>query len=133
MEVKKTFNVGDKVKVKITSITSFGAFCDLLEGGSGLIHISEIDNKYIKNISDYLKVGSIMDVMVTKVLDKPFTYALSLKRVSKRKRQTLIAKKKPLTRKEQNKEFLDSFSYDPLLNILNSSIDEEYSRLILRR
>ncbi len=122
-------SIGEKVSVRITSIAPFGAFCDLVDGGSGLIHISEIDNKFIKNIEDYLPVGSVCEVVITKCLDKPFTYALSLKRLSKRKRQPLKAKIKPLNRKDHNKEILEEWNFSKLKENLDYNIDREYNRL----
>jgi len=128
----KKVNIGDKVLVKITTITKFGAFCDLIDGGSGLIHISEIDNKYISNIEEYLHAGDVVEVVVTKILEKKNTYALSLKKANRRKRQSLLIKNKPLNRKDQNKEFLNSFSYALIQNNLESSIESEYKRLTRR-
>ncbi len=134
IENKNNHNINDKVKVTITSIAPFGAFADLEDGGSGLIHISEIDNKFIKNIADYLPIGSQHEVIITKILDKPNTYALSLKKavsvINKRKRQQLFTKIKPLSRKQQNKQMLDSYSYKPLQDIIESSTQNEYIRLL---
>jgi predicted RNA-binding protein with RPS1 domain len=134
-EAKNIHQINDRVNVKITSIAPFGAFADLEGGGSGLIHISEIDNKFIKNIEDYLPVGSTHEVIITKALDKPDTYALSLKRAIqaapvKRKRQQLSNKVKPLNRKQQNKQMLDSYSFKPLQDMITSSIEQEYIRLL---
>ncbi len=134
IENKNNHTINDKVKVTITSIAPFGAFADLEDGGSGLIHISEIDNKFIKNIADYLPIGSQHEVIITKILDKPNTYALSLKKavsvINKRKRQQLFTKIKPLSRKQQNKQMLDSYSYKPLQDIIESSTQNEYIRLL---
>lgn len=134
IENKNNHAINDKVKVTITSIAPFGAFADLEDGGSGLIHISEIDNKFIKNIADYLPIGSQHEVIITKILDKPNTYALSLKKavsvINKRKRQQLFTKIKPLSRKQQNKQMLDSYSYKPLQDIIESSTQNEYIRLL---
>ncbi|MBO8413939.1 MAG: S1 RNA-binding domain-containing protein [Firmicutes bacterium] len=126
---KQKYKIGDKVEAKITSIAPFGAFADILSGGSGLIHISEIDNKFIKNIADYLPVGSIHTLMITNVLDKPDTYALSLKRINGRKRQVLQKAQKPLSRKEYNKSVLENYPFDELKNSLDGFIDRELKRV----
>ena len=39
------------LKGKVTEVTNFGAFVELEGGGSGLVHISEISNDYVKNIN----------------------------------------------------------------------------------
>lgn len=57
---------GDKINVKITSIASFGAFCDVVseEGAKGLIHISEFSDYFVNDINDFVKVGEEYEVEV---------------------------------------------------------------------
>mgnify|MGYP002518789263 FL=1 len=130
-EIKK-YNVGDHLLVTVTSIQPYGAFCSIDGGGSGLIHISEIDNKFIKNIASYLPLNSKHEVVVTKVLERPNTYAFSLKKANisnKRKRQNKVKYEKPLTRKQHNLEILLSYPFNDMKNVLNSMINSEYIRL----
>lgn len=56
--------IGSKVTGKVTGITNFGAFIDLGSGQSGLVHISEISNQYVKDIHDFLSVGDTVTVKV---------------------------------------------------------------------
>lgn len=56
---------GSIVEGKVTSITNFGAFLDLGDGKSGMVHISEVANTYVKEISEYLSIG---DEVKAKVL-----------------------------------------------------------------
>lgn len=49
---------------KVAKVTNYGAFVDLEGGGSGMIHISEVANTYVKDINDYLKVGEDVTVKV---------------------------------------------------------------------
>ncbi len=49
---------------KVAKVTSYGAFVDLAGGGSGMIHISEVANTYVKDIANYLKVGDEVKVKV---------------------------------------------------------------------
>lgn len=56
--------VGSKVAGKVTGITNFGAFVDLGEGKTGLVHISEVSDSYIKDIHDVLSVGDEVTVKV---------------------------------------------------------------------
>ena len=51
---------------KVTRIVDFGAFVQLASGVEGLLHISQIDNKRIKNVADVLKEG---DEILVKVID----------------------------------------------------------------
>ena len=53
---------GKILKGKVTGITNFGAFVDLEGGATGLVHISEISNEYVKDINDHVKVGDVVEV-----------------------------------------------------------------------
>jgi len=60
-------SAGDIIEGKVTRITSFGAFVDLGNGLSGLVHISEVANAYVRDINDYLKIGDQVKVKVVNV------------------------------------------------------------------
>ncbi|WP_040953050.1 S1 domain-containing RNA-binding protein [Gorillibacterium massiliense] len=70
--------VGAKVEGKVTGITHFGAFVELPEGGTGLVHISEIADNYVKDVNDHLKLGDKVTVKVINV-DKDGKIGLSIK------------------------------------------------------
>ena len=61
--------VGAKLPGKVSGITNFGAFIDLGEGKTGLVHISEVSNGFVKDIHDVLTVGDEVTVKVTSVGD----------------------------------------------------------------
>ncbi|MFD1441009.1 MULTISPECIES: S1 domain-containing RNA-binding protein [Lacticaseibacillus] len=61
--------VGEKLTGKVTGITNFGAFVDLGSGATGLVHISEISDAYVKDIHDVLSVGDEVTVKVTAIKD----------------------------------------------------------------
>ena len=64
-----SIEVGAKLQGKVSGITNFGAFIDLGEGKTGLVHISEISNGFVKDIHDVLTVGDEVTVKVTSVGD----------------------------------------------------------------
>lgn len=66
---KRDYQIGSVVEVKIVSITSFGAFAQIIPGVDGLIHISQIANERIAKVSDKLAVG---DVVKAKIIDIDF-------------------------------------------------------------
>lgn len=70
--------VGSKLEGKITGITHFGAFVLLPGGVTGLVHISEISNEYVKDIRDHLKVNDPVMVKVINV-DPDGKIGLSIK------------------------------------------------------
>ena len=54
---------------KVESIQSYGAFIDLGDGLSGLVHISQISNKRVKSVEDVLKAGQDVKVKVIRIKD----------------------------------------------------------------
>lgn len=64
---KAQYNVGDVVKATIVSITSFGAFAQIIDGVDGLIHISQIADKKVENVKDILTVGDVVDVKIIEI------------------------------------------------------------------
>ncbi len=60
-------NVGDIVEGVVTGITKFGAFVLLPTGTTGLVHISEVANTYVKDINDVLKKNDKVKVKVLSV------------------------------------------------------------------
>jgi S1 RNA binding domain protein len=52
---------------KVTGITHFGAFVDLSGGVTGLVHISEVADSYVKDIHEHLKVNDVVTVKVINV------------------------------------------------------------------
>ena len=54
------------VKATVTGIESYGVFVSLDEYYTGLIHISEISNGFVRDINDFVKIG---DVICVKILD----------------------------------------------------------------
>jgi len=65
-EITAEAEVGAVYTGKVARIVDFGAFVNILPGKDGLVHISQIANERVENVSDYLKEGE--DVRV-KVLD----------------------------------------------------------------
>ncbi|KAA0941055.1 RNA-binding protein S1 [Sporosarcina sp. ANT_H38] len=62
-----SIEVGSKLEGKVTGITNFGAFVELPSGSTGLVHISEVADNYVKDINDHFKVGDMVEVKVMNV------------------------------------------------------------------
>ena len=62
-----SIEVGSKLEGKVTGITNFGAFVELPNGSTGLVHISEVADNYVKDINDHFKVGDMVEVKVMNV------------------------------------------------------------------
>src|SRR6478672_2443657 len=78
-----SIEVGSKLQGKVTGITNFGAFVELPEGSTGLVHISEVADNYVKDINDHLKVGDMVEVKVINV-EKDGKIGLSIKKAKDR-------------------------------------------------
>ncbi|MCZ0702658.1 S1 RNA binding domain protein [Natronobacillus azotifigens] len=70
--------IGSKVQGKVTGITNFGAFIELPGNTTGLVHISEVADSYVKDVNDHLKVGEQVEVKV--LSEKDGKIALSIKK-----------------------------------------------------
>ncbi|MFA1822726.1 S1 domain-containing RNA-binding protein [Virgibacillus oceani] len=82
-----SIEVGSKLQGKVTGITNFGAFVELEKGKTGLVHISEVADNYVKDINDHLTVGDEVTVKVINV-EKDGKIGLSIKKAKDRpKRQ----------------------------------------------
>ncbi len=62
--------VGSVVEGVVTGITNFGAFVELPEGKTGLIHISEVADVYVSDVHDFLKEHDKVKVKVLTVDDR---------------------------------------------------------------
>ena len=56
--------VGNILEGKVTGITNFGAFVELPEGKTGMVHISEVASTYVNQISDHLQQNQVVKVKV---------------------------------------------------------------------
>lgn len=75
-----SIEVGSKLQGKVTGITNFGAFIELAESKkTGLVHISEVADKYVKDINEHLTVGEEVTVKVINV-EKDGKIGLSIKK-----------------------------------------------------
>jgi uncharacterized protein len=63
----------------VTNVTKFGAFVDIGVHQDGLVHISELSNRFIKDPSEAVKAGQIVKVKVLTVDLKAKRIALSMK------------------------------------------------------
>lgn len=56
--------VGDVVEGVVTGITHFGAFVQLPNGKTGLVHISEVSDEYVNEVKDYVKEDDHVKVKI---------------------------------------------------------------------
>ncbi len=78
---------GDIIDVTITGIQPYGAFASLPDHSSGLIHISEISDKFVRSVESFVHVGEVIRVKVIDIDEKSHQAKLSLKAVHSAKRK----------------------------------------------
>ncbi|RME57328.1 polyribonucleotide nucleotidyltransferase [Candidatus Parcubacteria bacterium] len=77
----KEFHEGDIVEGRVSKILDFGAIVDLGGGQDGMVHVSELKNGYVKEVSDVVKEGDVVKAKVIKVDPATGRIGLSLKRL----------------------------------------------------
>lgn len=80
--LKNEYPVGTVTKVKIVSITTFGAFAQIIPGIDGLIHISQISSERVNKVSDVLNVGDEVDAKITEIDFEKKRVSLSMRAVN---------------------------------------------------
>lgn len=80
--------VGDVFTGKVDKITSYGAFVNLGDGLSGLVHISQISFKRLKSVQEVLKEGD--EVKVKVIANKDGKLSLSIKALQENEEETKI-------------------------------------------
>jgi polyribonucleotide nucleotidyltransferase len=79
-EITAEAEVGKIYTGRVERIVDFGAFINILPGKDGLLHISQIADERVENVTDYLKEGQMVDVVVLDV-DQRGRIKLSMKEV----------------------------------------------------
>ncbi len=69
--------VNSIIEGKVSGITKFGAFVDLPDGKTGMVHISEVSRGFVNDINEVLKIGDTVKVKVVSVENQKI--ALSIK------------------------------------------------------
>ncbi|MCD8095362.1 MAG: bifunctional 4-hydroxy-3-methylbut-2-enyl diphosphate reductase/30S ribosomal protein S1 [Ruminococcus sp.] len=101
---KSSYEAGQIVKVKIVSLTSFGAFAQIIDGIDGLIHISQIANQRVDNVADMLSVGQEVDVKITEIDYEKKRISLSIRALLPSDTETDNSDESEETEQEQAEE-----------------------------
>ncbi len=73
------FKIGDVLTGRVTGIQPYGAFVALDEVTQGLVHISEITYGYVKDVSEFIKVGDEITVKVLEIDEGKKKISLSIR------------------------------------------------------
>ena len=75
------FKVGDIVKGQVTGVTKYGVFMSFEDDYSGLVHISEVSNKYVKDLKERFMVGDIIRAKIIEIDKEKNHLKLSIKEI----------------------------------------------------
>ncbi len=113
--------VGSIVEGRVTVITKFGAFVELPGKRSGLVHISEVSDSFVRDVNDFLKVQDVVRVKVLSV-DEKGKIALSMKQAAEPvEKEEKPASKKPTVRENAPVKTLPASFEDKLSRFLKDS------------
>jgi len=92
---------GEVLKGKVTGITNFGAFVELPDGSSGMVHISEVSNSFVKDIRELLTENQEVTVKVLEINEKG-KISLSIKKALPESEDNPSRFEKPKTGRPRN-------------------------------
>ncbi len=106
----------------VTGIEKYGIFVGLDEYYSGLIHISEISDGYVRNINDYVNIGETIKVKVLDSDDDIYHVKLTIKDIDYR-----------MNKKKNHKIIETPNGFNGLSNNLDIWINEKYSEIVSKK
>ena len=115
--------VGNIYEGKVTGITKFGAFVQLAPGKSGMVHISEITNTFVSDISQHLSEGQIVKVKVIGI-DQANRINLSIKKAVEQQQPA-----KPAAAPQRPRQTAPKEEEDPFESKLKAFMQSSESRI----
>ena len=79
--------VGKIVEGQITGVTKYGVFVSLEDNYIGMIHISEVSNKYIEDLNTLFKIGDLIKVKVLSIDEDKLQVKLSIKKIGNKNKR----------------------------------------------
>ncbi len=125
--------VGNILEGKVTGITKFGAFVDLGEGKTGMVHISEVSSTYVTEITEHIKENQIVKVKILSI-GEDGKIRLSMKKLNNDEEKKAPRRENTsLKRDFQNdvgfQKKKEPMSFEDMLNKFKQSSDEKMSDL----
>ena len=130
--------IGEILEGKVTGITTFGAFVELPDKSTGMVHISEVSNSFIKDIHEKLAENQTVTVKVIDINEKG-KIALSVKKAlppenaEPKPKKTFGDKPQKRSRPQvwtgQKKAEPENMSFEDMMAKFKSESDEKMSDL----
>lgn len=109
-----TYRIGQIAAGKISGIQPYGAFVSLDEKTQGLVHVSEIQSGYTKNIQTVLEVGQKVRVQIIDIDEYTKKISLSIRTLEEHQPQPPYRKKRYFTNKNRHIGFASIKEQMPL-------------------
>ncbi|MBP3936492.1 MAG: S1 RNA-binding domain-containing protein [Clostridia bacterium] len=126
------FEVGSIVEGKVTSITNFGAFVELPENATGMVHISEVASTYVREIREFLTEGQTVKVKVINIAPDG-KIALSIKKAAEAPARRQPRQPAPVSHRPGDFEWRPtknaSSDFEDMMSKFKATSDEKISDL----
>lgn len=129
--------IGQILTGKVTGITKFGVFVDLENGQTGMVHISEVSDVFVKEISDFVKLNDTVTVKILSIgADKKIS--LSMKQANpdygKPKPKKEFRPKRPVSESRPTENYVwtpkkEELSFEEMMSKFKQSSEEKMSDL----
>lgn len=83
----EAYPVGTVVKGRVQKIMGYGAFIDIAPGINGLVHISQVSDKFVKDINQQLQVGQEVEAVVISFEPERHRIGLSIRELEQQRKQ----------------------------------------------
>lgn len=126
--------IGQVVEGKVVGMTNFGAFVDFGHEKSGMVHISEISDNFVKAVSDVLQIGQEIKAKIVRISEKG-EIALSIKKLAENKNlgntaENSRANSSKLSSFEWKKaKKKDNLSFEEMMAVFKTASEEKMSAL----
>ncbi len=108
--------VGAIMSGRVKSITKFGAFVELENKKTGLVHISEISDEFVKEVKDHLKEGQEVKVKIIGI-SKEGKIELSIKKVNEKPEDAI--------KREEMKKKISASKFEDMMNKFKRLSDDK--------
>lgn len=121
--------VGAVTEGKVTGITKFGAFVEIEKGVTGLVHISEISQSFVVDISKVLKCGETVKVKVLNIEDNKLSLSIkqATQKESEEENKVEIKNLKQSTKEKNPENNNSNLSFEDMLAKFKKNSEEKMS------
>ena len=122
--------VGEIYEGKVTGLTDFGAFVALPDGETGMVHISEVANTFVKDIKEHLTQGQDVRVKVLEINEKG-KISLSIKQTEQPEQKEPPKKSRPQPKGWQGlpEKQTENMSFEDMLASFKKTSEDRMSDL----